>query len=48
MQKNKLVNYIPYMIVAIFLFALFNINGQSTAKSMTYGELIKTIEEEKI
>ena len=48
MQKNRLVNYIPYMIVAIFLFALFNINGQSTAKSMTYGELIKTIEEEKI
>ncbi|MGB4613699.1 MAG: ATP-dependent zinc metalloprotease FtsH [Erysipelotrichaceae bacterium] len=48
MQRNRLVNYIPYMIVAIFLFTLFNMNDQSNAKSMTYGELIKTIEEEKI
>lgn len=48
MKKNRLVNYIPYMIVTLFLLILFNMNSTSSTKSLSYGELIKTIEEQKI
>ena len=48
MQKNKLVNFLPYMVVAVFLFALLNYGGQSATKDLTYGELIKTIEQHKV
>ena len=47
-QKNKFLNYIPYLVMMVALFSLFNMSGGSTAKSLSYTELLTTVEKENI
>ena len=47
-QKNKFLNYIPYLVMMVALFSLFNMSGGSTAKSLSYTELLTTVEKENV
>lgn len=48
MDRRRVLNYLPYLIVAVFLFTLFNLNGQGTNRTLSYDELQKVINSEKI
>ena len=39
MQKNKLLNYLPYLIVIIAILSLFSMNGSTATKTLSYSEL---------
>ena len=47
-QKNKFLNYIPYLVMMVALFSLFNMSGGSTSKSLSYPELLPPVEKEKV
>ena len=47
-QKNKFLNYIPYLVMMVALFSLFNMSGGSTSKSLSYTELLTTVEKENV
>ena len=47
-QKNKFLNYIPYLVMMVALLSLFNMSGGSTAKSLSYTELLTTVEKENV
>ena len=48
MQKNKLVSYLPYLIVIIAIISLFSMNGAGVTENLSYQELQKTLKSEKI
>lgn len=47
-QKNRVLNFLPYIIVMIAIAVLFSMNGGSTSKDLSYGELKQIIAEKKI
>lgn len=48
-NNNRFLNYLPYLIVVIAVFSLFNLGGGSTAsQKLTYNELMKVISEETV
>ena len=48
MQKNRLINYLPYVIVLVAVMSLFSMNSQSAVKQLTYQELHDVLTEENI
>ena len=48
MQKNKLISYLPYLIVIIAIISLFSMNGAGVTENLSYQELQKTLKSEKI
>ena len=47
-QKNKFLNYIPYLVMLIALISLFSMSGGSTSQSLSYSELLQVIETKKV
>ncbi len=47
-QKNKFLNYIPYLVMLIALISLFSMSGGSTSQSLSYSELLKVIETKNV
>ncbi|MEA4874676.1 ATP-dependent zinc metalloprotease FtsH [Anaerorhabdus sp.] len=48
-NNNRFLNYLPYLVVLIAMFSLFNLGGnQSATQKLTYNQLIKVLEEEKV
>ncbi len=48
MQKNRLISYLPYLIVIIAIMSLFSMNGSGVTENLSYQELQKTLKSEKI
>ena len=48
MQRNKLINILPYLILAIALFSLLTTNNQNSANSLAYNQFIEVVQQEKI
>lgn len=48
MEKRKVLNFLPYMIVVVFLLTLFNLNGAGASKNISYDELQKVLKSEKV
>lgn len=48
MQRNKLINVLPYLILAIALFSLLTTNNQNSANSLAYNQFIEVVQQEKI
>ncbi len=48
MEKRRILNYLPYLIVAVFLFTLFNLNGQGSGRTLSYDELKQVLKTEDI
>ncbi len=48
MQKNRFLNYLPYLIVLVAVMSLFSLNSPGTSKTLTYQELQTVLKEEKI
>ncbi len=47
-QKNKFLNYIPYLVMLIALISLFSMSGGSTSQSLSYTELMQVVETKKV
>ena len=48
-NNNRFLNYLPYLIVVIAVFSLFNLGGGSTAsQKLTYNELVQVLSEETV
>ena len=47
-KKNKIINFLPYIILAIALYSLMFTGTGSSSTSVTYDEFMQVIEEEKI
>ena len=47
-QKNKYLNFLPYLIVLIAIMSLFSLNGGSGTKTLSYSEMQDVIEKEDI
>ncbi|MCH4208132.1 MAG: ATP-dependent zinc metalloprotease FtsH [Solobacterium sp.] len=47
-NKNKWLNYLPYLIVLIAVFSLFNLNTGSSTKTLSYSELQSTLKDETV
>lgn len=48
MRRNKLINVLPYLILAIALFSLLTTNNQNSANSLAYNQFIEVVQQEKI
>ena len=48
MQKNRMVNILPYIIVIVAILSLFTMNNGSSTKTLTYQELKTVLKEETI
>ncbi len=48
MQKNKLINYLPYLIVLIAVLSLFQMNSGSGTSTLNYRDMTKVLESEEI
>ena len=48
MQRNRLINYLPYLIVIIAVMSLFSMNSTSSVKQLTYQELHTVLKEESV
>lgn len=48
MEKRRLLNLLPYIVVLVFLISLINIGNQSLAKSVSYSDFVKIVRQEKI
>ena len=48
MQRNKLINVLPYLILVIALFSLLTTNNQNSANSLAYNQFIEVVQQEKI
>ena len=48
MQRNRLINYLPYLIVIIAVMSLFSMNSTSAVKQLTYQELHTVLKEESV
>jgi cell division protease FtsH len=47
-KQNKFLNYIPYLVMLIAIISLFNMSGGSTSKSLSYTELLETVESKQV
>ena len=47
-NNKKLVNYLPYLIVLVAVISLFTLNQSAPSQSLSYDELMKVIETEKL
>ncbi|MBR2828950.1 MAG: ATP-dependent zinc metalloprotease FtsH [Solobacterium sp.] len=47
-QKNRILNFLPYVIVIVALISLFNMNGTSSTQSLNYNEFQEVLEKETI
>ena len=47
-RKNRIINFLPYIILAIALYSLMFTGNGSSSTSVTYDEFMQVIEEEKI
>ena len=47
-KKNRIINFLPYIILAIALYSLMFTGTGSSSTSVTYDEFMQVIEEEKI
>ncbi len=47
-QKNKFLNYIPYLVMLIALISLFSMSGGSTSQSLSYTELMQVVETKNV
>ena len=47
-QKNKYLNFLPYLIVLIAIMSLFSLNGGSGTKTLSYSEMQDVIQKEDI
>ena len=48
MQRNRLINYLPYLIILIAVLSLFTLNGSGTTSQLSYEQLQTTLKNEKI
>lgn len=48
MKKNNLLDFLPYLVVIVFLFTMLNFPSMNSNKAMTYGELLTTLKEKNI
>ncbi|MCF0115717.1 MAG: ATP-dependent metallopeptidase FtsH/Yme1/Tma family protein, partial [Erysipelotrichaceae bacterium] len=48
MDSKKLLNYLPYLIVLISIIGLFSLNTGTSLKNLSYDELQRTLNKEKI
>lgn len=48
MQKNKFLNFLPYVIVLVAILSLFSLNMGSAAKPIGYNELQRTVQSERV
>ena len=48
MQRNRLINYLPYLIILIAVLSLFTLNGSSSTSQLSYEQLQSTLQNEKI
>ncbi len=48
MQRNRLINYLPYLIILIAVLSLFSMNGSSSTSQLSYEQLQSTLKNEKI
>ena len=48
MQRNRLINYLPYLIILIAVLSLFSLNGSNGVSQLSYAELKKTVANQKI
>ncbi|NCB33757.1 MAG: ATP-dependent metallopeptidase FtsH/Yme1/Tma family protein [Erysipelotrichia bacterium] len=47
-NRNKWLNFLPYLIVLVAVFSLFNLNSGGSSRNLSYSELKQVITEEKI
>ena len=47
-QKNRFLNYLPYLIVLIAVMSLFTMSDRPTSKALNYSEMKQVISSEKI
>jgi cell division protease FtsH len=48
-NNNRFLNYLPYLVVAIAMFSLFNLGGASgSTQKLTYNELINVLETQDV
>ena len=48
MQRNRLINYLPYLIILIAVLSLFSLNGSNGISQLSYAELKNTVANQKI
>ncbi len=48
MQKNRFINFIPYLMVIAAIATLITLSGTNTREDLTYHELKETLKEEKV
>ena len=48
MQKNKLANFLPYLVVILAIISLLGLNMGASSERITYYELQNVIEKEKV
>ncbi len=48
MQRNRLINYLPYLIILVAVLSLFSLNGSGTTSQLSYEQLKTTLQNEKI
>ena len=47
-KKSRLVNWLPYLIVLVAVFSLFSLNSGGSAQTLSYEQLQKILEKEKV
>ena len=47
-NKNRIISFLPYLIVILAIISLFNMNSAGVSQTLSYQELQKTLETEKI
>ncbi|MBR3356593.1 MAG: ATP-dependent zinc metalloprotease FtsH [Solobacterium sp.] len=48
MQKNRILSYLPYLIVILAVLSLFSMNNPAKSSELSYREFQKVLKEEKI
>ena len=48
MQKNRILSYLPYLIVILAVLSLFSMNSPAKSSELSYREFQKVLKEEKI
>ena len=47
-RKNNIANWIPYLIVMLALISLFSMNMGTATQTLSYNDLQKVVESEKV
>ena len=48
MQKNRFLNFLPYLIVVIAIISLFSMNMNGASRPLSYNELQDTLKQQKV